>query len=156
MSKQIPAAEIAGRLMSLRSPAGNLFSRLYKQGLMTNPLARTLIGAAEVARSHRQLMGFATAYHALRSRHAPVTQTIRLAQRFGRQVDLLGSADDWRNRYERLRQMEELQEATESDETYDVSACEALLPNRWPGYLIRTARRLALVWLRLHIEALHD
>lgn len=156
MSKQIPAAELAQRLKSLPSPAGNLFSRLYKQGLMTNPMARTLIGAAEVARIPKQVMGFATAYHALRSRQVPVIDTIRLAQRFGRQLDLLGSVENWFEEHRRFRRVVELQQATEADESYDTSGCEEFLPERWPGYLIRSSRRLALVCLRLQLNGEYD
>ena len=156
MTKQIPVSELAKRLKSLPSPAGNLFSRLYKQGLMTNPMARTLIGAAEVARTARHIMGFATAYHALRSRQVPVTHTIRLAQRLGQKIDLLGTEEHWNEQHGRLCRLAELQEATEDDEAYDTSGVEALLPARWPGYLIRTSRRLGMVWYRLGLEMMYD
>ena len=156
MTKQIPVSELAKRLKSLPSPAGNLFSRLYKQGLMTNAVARTLIGAAEVAGTPRQVMGFATALHALRARRVPVTETIRLAQRLGRQINLLGSVKHWNEQYGRLRRLAELREATEANEAYDTTGVEALLPARWPGYLIRTSRRLALVCFRLRIEMLYN
>ena len=147
---QRKAAEREQRLKALPGPAGPLLRKLFKQGLLTAHMTGVALDAAELATRPRDILPFMVAQHALRARQVPVKRIFALAKRFGQRIDLLAPVDEWYRIQERLWLAVALKEHTDR-EVYKTGAVEALLPARWPGYLIRTSRRWGMVRLRLHL-----
>lgn len=147
---QRKAAEREQRLKALPRPAGPLLRKLYRQGLLTTNMTNVALDAADVATRPRDVLPFMVAQHALRARQVSVKEIFALAKRFGQRINLLGPAEEWRKIQDRLWLAVQVTEHTDR-EVYDVAAVEALLPSRWPGYLIRTSKRWGMVRLRLHL-----
>lgn len=84
----------------------------------------------------------------LRKQGIPIEDTFMMAQEAGRSVNLLWSANRWREEHERLSRLVTMKRLAEANTVYDLAYYQARLPADWPGYLIRTSRRLGMEGLR--------
>ncbi|RMG37538.1 MAG: hypothetical protein D6720_03045 [Gammaproteobacteria bacterium] len=93
----------------------------------------------------------------LRKQGVPVDDTVMMAREAGRKVNLHWSPARWRDEHNRLARWATLKKLAEAAVTYDLADVEAKLPDRWPGYLIRSSRRLGMEGLRQrHCVASYD
>jgi hypothetical protein len=110
--------------------------------------AHLILDAGECAGEHHRLLAFAVGYLNLRGQGVPVHDVIRMAKAQSRRVNLGWSAGRWKSEHDRLSRAEALATLARENVTYDVAKFAQHLPGKFPGYLIRTSRRLGMEGLR--------
>ena len=121
---------------------------LVRSELMSERTAETLLEAGELTGQPQHLLGFAAALDELRRRGVPIEDAVRMARQQGRRISLRWSPKRWRAEHDKMSRMATLDRLTAANAAYDLSEYERHLPERWPGYLIRTSRRLGMEGLR--------
>ena len=145
MSQEI---EINKRLAVLPPKVATPFRRLLAVGQLNEDTLATILDAGDLAGDSARLIGFAVGYLHLRGEGVPVDDVIRMARSQRRRINLEWGAKRWKHEHDRLSRAEVLDRLAGENTTYDVSGFEALLPDRFDGYLIRTSRRLGMEGLR--------
>jgi len=124
------------------------FADLLACGYLSEQLMETILDAGEIAEDNSKLLGFAIGYLNLRESGVPMRDVIRMSKDLGRKIRLDWSIPRWRNEHERLSRAETLLRLSEDNVFYDLSKFEPYIPSDFPGYLIRTSRRLGMEGLR--------
>jgi len=124
------------------------FRKLLEVGQLSNEVVATILDAGEQARDTSKLLGFATGYLYLQSKGVPIHDVVSMAKKQGRKINLSWSEARWRDEHERLSRVATLERLAGTNVEYPVSEVAALLPKRFPGYLIRSSRRLGMEGLR--------
>ena len=145
MTEQSP---ILNRLESLPAKIAAPFRELLQRGHITEPLLETILNAGDISEDRSKLLGFAIGYLNLRQNGVPITDVISMSMQLGRKVRLDWSPNRWKHEHDRLSRALALSRLSEENVRYDVSRYEPLVPRRFPGYLIRTSRRLGMEGLR--------
>ena len=139
---------LEGRMSGLPRKVAAPLTDLVQRGLLSPHTAETVLDAGELSDQSQHLLGFAVAVHALEGSGVPVADTLRMAREQGRRINLHWSANRWKAEHERLARAATLRRLAAENEVYDLRLYERFLPKRWPGYLIRTSRRLGMEGLR--------
>lgn len=121
---------------------------LVATGHLPESDALSVLDAGDLAGEHGRLLAFAVAYLHMRSQGVPVHDVIAMANDQKRRVNLGWSAKRWKAEHERLSRAQALMRLAGDNVTYDVSSYERFLPDQYPGYLIRSSRRLGMEGLR--------
>lgn len=121
---------------------------LLANGLMRPETAESVLDAGDLAGEPQHVLGFAIALLQMQRDNVPVTDTIGMAKQLGRRVNLRWSAKRWKAEHARLSHLVTLERLKEANVLYDLATFEAHLPAKWPGYLIRSSRRLGIEGLR--------
>lgn len=131
---------------------------LLRNGLMSERTVETLLDAGELAGQPQHLLGFAAALDELRRKGVQLEDAIRMAKEQRRRISLRWSPKRWRDEHNRMSRTATLRRLARVNTAYDLSAYERYLPMRWPGYLIRTSRRLGMEGLRQRhcVASYHD
>ncbi len=137
-------ARLAGWPAKVAAPLRDLLER----GLLRPSTAEAVLDAADLAGEPRHVLGFAIAMLEMGQAGVPILDTIRMAKQLGAPLNLRWSQKRWQAEHARLSRRVTLEQLKADDAVYELSAFEALLPERWPGYLVRTSRRLGLEGLR--------
>ena len=135
---------IAGLPVKVAAP----LRELVRSELMSERTAETLLDAGELTGQPQHLLGFAAALDELRRKGVPIEDAVRMARQQGRRISLRWSPKRWRAEHDRMSRRATLDRLTATNAVYELSEYERHLPERWPGYLIRTSRRLGLEGLR--------
>lgn len=146
------------RLSLLPPKSAAPFRQLLRNGQLTEDTVRSVLDAGELAGDHARLIGFAAGFLHLRAQGVAVHDVIRMAKQQKRRVNLAWSPNRWKAEHDRLSRAEALRRMVEHNTHYDVSRYEAYLPAHFPGYLIRTSRRLGMEGLRQRhcVASYHD
>lgn len=107
--------------------------------------------AAEIcayAGKPERALPFLTAMHYLGTQGVAVGDTYRMAREHGRRVGVEWSAKRWKDEHTRLSRLSTLKRLAAQSVRYDVEEFAKMLPERFPGYLIETSRRLGMEGLR--------
>lgn len=142
------AAALEARLAELPIKVATPLHDLLNRGLVSTGTAEVLLDAGELAGQPQQLLGFAVAMLEHRSNGVPVVDTIRMAKQHGRKLNLRWSAARWRDEHAKLSRIATLHRLAATDRPFRVENYEQHLPAKWPGYLIRSSRRLGMEGLR--------
>ena len=142
------AAAIETRLIGLPPKVAAPLRDLVRTGLMSPATADTVLDAHELTGEPQHLLGFAVAALEFRLAGVPVADTIRMARDQGRRISLRWSANRWRAEHNRFARAATLKKLADENEAYDVERYERHLPAKWPGYLIKSSRRLGMEGLR--------
>lgn len=137
-------SELAMLPVKVRRP----FEALLAAGQIDESVLELVLRAGRRAGDVSKLVGFAVGYLYMQNQGVPVADVIRMSEHFRRRINLSWSARRWRDEHSRLSRAETLNRLAAKNEMYDVSKYEAHLPWRWPGYLIRSSRRLGMEGLR--------
>ena len=78
----------------------------------------------------------------------PVTDVIRMALQQSRKINLAWSVKRWRAEHDRLSRAETLKRLAADNTFYDLEGFALHLPDKFPGYLIKSSRRLGMEGLR--------
>ena len=108
----------------------------------------TILDASLLTDQRNMLLGFAVAYHHLRMQGVEVQDVVRMAKRRGRRINLGWSPSRWQSEHQILSRAETLDRLAQENIQFDVAEFAALLPEKFPGYLIRSSRRLGMEGLR--------
>lgn len=132
--------------------------QLLEIGQLDEPTIATLIDAATVSQDPHRLLAFTAGYLHMRANGIPVHDVIALAKANNRRINLAWSPTRWKDEHDKLSRVEALKRLAEENVTYDVSAFTQHLPPNFPGYVIRTSRKLGMEGLRQRhcIAAYHD
>jgi hypothetical protein len=151
-----PTLEQRLSLLPPRSAAP--FRQLLRNGQLTDEVVLSVLDAGELAGDRVKLIGFAAGFLHLRAQGVPVHDVIRMAKAQGRRVNLAWSPQRWKAEHDRLSRAEALRRMVEHNTHYDVSRYAAHLPPQFPGYLIRSSRRLGMEGLRQRhcVASYHD
>lgn len=103
----------------------------------------SMIKAAAAAPQKNHLLGFCCAFLAMRMNHVPIVDTISMAYDLGEPLNLTWSQKRWRSEHGRLSKLYTLRHLLSEHVEYDLVRFDELLPDKWPGYLVRNSRRLA-------------
>lgn len=139
---------IQNRLKALPHKISLPFQNLLEAGQIDEETLGLILDAGDLSGDHSKLLGFSIGYFHLRSQGVPVHDVIHMAKLQNRHINLSWSPKRWRQEHDRLSRAEALARLAKEKEQYDVSKYEALLPREFPGYLIRTSRRLGMEGLR--------
>lgn len=145
------------RLSALPPKTAMPFQQLLRTGQLSEEIVDTILDAGELSGDTSRLIAFAAAYLYLRTQEIPVHHVIAMAKSQKRRINLAWSPNRWADEHDKLSRAEALAKLSGENVTYNVTAYEALLPKRFPGYLIRTSRRLGMEGLRQrHCVASYD
>lgn len=146
------------RLALLPAKTATPFRRLLAAGQLTEEIVHTVIDAGYLAEDTAKLLGFAAGYLHLRQQGVPVHDVIAMAKTHGTRLNLAWSAARWKDEHDKLSRLEALKRLAEENVTYDLSQYDKHLPDRFPGYLIRSSRRLGMEGLRQRhcVASYHD
>ena len=146
------------RLSALPRKVGAPLRDLVRNRLMSEKTVETLLDAGELAGQPQHLLGFAAALDELRRKGVQVEDAVRMAKAQRRRISLRWSPKRWRTEHNRMSRTATLRKLAGANTTYELSAYERHLPERWPGYLIRTSRRLGMEGLRQRhcVASYHD
>ena len=122
--------------------------QLYQGALLSPDSLRVILDAGELAGAADRLLAFGVVYGDLRAAGVPVADTLALAKRLGAKISLGWSAKRWKAEHDRLARAETLRRLAAENISYDLSLYDALIDSDFPGYLIRTSRRLGMEGLR--------
>ena len=140
--------QINERLNTLPAKVATPFRQLLAAEQIPQDTLSTVLDAGDLSGDSHKLLGFTVAYMQLRSQGVPIHDVIRMAQTQQRRINLNWSAKRWKLEHERLSRAEALSRLARDNIIYNVEKYEALLPDRFDGYLIRTSRRLGMEGLR--------
>ena len=151
-------AFMQGRLNKLPAKVAAPIRDLVRNELMSATTAETVLEAYEMTGEPQHLLGFAIALLEFRLAGVPVDDTIGMARRQGRRINLRWGAKRWKAEHNRLARAETLERLNAQNQAYDVQRYARLLPAKWPGYLVRNSRRLGLEGLRQRhcVASCHD
>lgn len=142
------ASSIEERLEALPRKVGVPLRQLLAVGQISEEVIGTVLDAADLAGQSATLLAFAVGLLHLQSRGVPVSDVVRLARAQGRRIRLDWSAKRWEDEHNRLSRAATLQCLARENVQYNLAAYEAYLPKGFPGYLIRSSRRLGMEGLR--------
>lgn len=124
------------------------FSQLLATSHISEDALHCILDAGDLCAEKSKLIGFAVAFLHLRSLGVPVHDVIRMAKHQKRRINLAWSASRWKEEHDRLARVEALQSMAKDNVDYDLTRFEARLPAQFPGYLIRSKRRLGMEGFR--------
>jgi hypothetical protein len=141
-------SRVENRLKLLSPKVGIPFQKLLAAGQLNEQVVETVLDAGELAGDTSKLVAFTAGMMYLQSQGVPVHDVIDMAKKQGRRINLGWSGNRWKEEHSRLSQAETLRRLAQENVTYDVSKFSAYLPKCFPGYLIRSSRRLGMEGLR--------
>jgi hypothetical protein len=139
---------LLSRLALLPPKVAVPFRDLLNRGHIGDEVLTSVLDAGDIVRDQSRLLGFAIAFMQMRHSGVPIADVINMAKSQGRRIRLDWSANRWRAEHDRLSRAEALSRLAEENVTYDVSDYAPHLPDRFPGYLIGSSRRLGMEGLR--------
>lgn len=139
---------IESRLDRLPRKAAAPFRQLLATGQLSEDIANTVLDAGELSNDSTRLIAFTAAYLNMRRQNIPVHHVITMAKSNRRRLNLAWSPSRWKEEHDKLSRYEALKRLADVNITYDVSAYTRLLPRYFPGYVIRTSRKLGMEGLR--------
>ena len=139
---------IEDRLQALPAKIAVPFRHLLQAKQLPEQALEVILDAGELSRQPHLMLGFAIAYLHLRSQGVPVHDVVIMAKARERKINLTWSTKRWKQEHERLSRMATLDRLVAANITYDLSKFEEHLPAHFPGYLIRSSRRLGMEGLR--------
>ena len=134
------------------------FLQLQKARQIDDTALSSILDAGELVHDASRLLGFAIAFMYLRSSGVPIIDVIRMAKSQKRRINLAWSASRWKTEHDRLSRAETLARLAEQQVHYAVTKFEQHLPETFPGYLIRSSKRLGMEGLRQRhcVASYHD
>jgi hypothetical protein len=145
------------RLDGLPRKIGVPFQDLLARGYITEQLLDVILDASEIADDQTKLLGFAIGYLNLRQSGVPISDVVKMSKSLGRKIRLDWSIKRWRSEHDRLSRAVALSRMAEENTTYDLSRYDEVISDPFPGYLVRTSRRLGMEGLRQrHCVASYD
>jgi hypothetical protein len=142
------ALPLESRLSLLPRKVAIPFRNLIETNHLSEEVLCTILDAGELSGEQHKLLGFAVGYLHLRSIGVPIKDVVEMAREQGRRIRLNWSEKRWREEHERLSRAVALRKLAEESVRYDLSQYDEVLPDAFPGYLIRTSRRLGMEGLR--------
>lgn len=121
---------------------------LLKGGLVDPDKLDVAIQACDIAGKPERAHAFLTATHYLSSQGVDVADTLRMAQAYGRKISPDWGVKRWKDEHDKMGRVATMHRLREAAQQYDLARYDALLPSNYPGYLIRTSRRLGMEGLR--------
>lgn len=122
--------------------------RLLNIGHLDEITLQTVIDAAGLAGDYNKALGFTSSYLFMRSKGVPVGDVIAMSKLYNRKVKLDWSMKRWQTEHEKLSRVASLNVLSDKKTVYDVSFFENNILESFPGYLIKTSRRLGMEGLR--------
>lgn len=122
--------------------------RLLEKKLIDEETITTALEAVRIARAPDRLLPFSTAILYLKSQGIAVRDTVEMAKQLGRPIRLDWTPARWTAEHDTLSRMMTLRQLAAENAHYTVDTWLAQLPAEFPGYLIRSSRRLG--WEGLH------
>lgn len=136
------------RLKALPPKVAKSFSRLLNMGHLDEPTLSTVLDAAELAGDWNKSLWFTSSYLFLRSKSVPVGDVIAMSKQMQRKVSLDWSAKRWASEHDKLSRYASLKALSDANRHFDVSYFERNIREEFPGYLIKTSRRLGMEGFR--------
>lgn len=144
----LPLVNAADRLKTLPPKVSNSFSRLLNMGHIDEPTLGTVLDAAELAGDWNKSLWFTSSYLFLRSKAVPVGDVIAMSKQLHRKVSLDWSAKRWTSEHDKLSRYASLKALSDANRQFEVSYFEKNIREIFPGYLIKTSRRLGMEGFR--------
>jgi len=136
------------RLSLLPRKTGLVLQQLYLGTLLSPDSLNVILDAGDITGDANNLLGFAIACGDLRAGGVPVADTLSMAKRLDAKINLAWSGKRWKAEHDRLSRAMTLKRLSEENVRYDLSKYDKLIDTPFPGYLIRTSRRLGMEGLR--------
>lgn len=136
------------RLATLPRKIAEPLRQLLRFGQITEETLHRVLDAGELAQDPYKLIAFAAGYLHMRSTGVPVHDVIAMAKSQKRRINLAWSPARWKDEHDKLSRAQSLANLAAENVHYDVSAYTRHLPPVFPGYVIRSSRRLGMEGLR--------
>jgi hypothetical protein len=145
-------------LATLPAKVRQAFESLLAVGQIDESVLELVLRAGRRAGDVSKLVGFAVGYLFMTAKGVPVADVIRMSEQLHRRINLSWSERRWRDEHSRLARVVTLQRLTADSVPYDLSRYQKHLPRQWPGYLVRSSRRLGMEGLRQRhcVASYHD
>ena len=137
--------KVLQRLEALPRKVALPLRHLVDVGQMKPRLLETVLDAGELAGNTQHLLGFAAGIASLEMQRVPATDTIQMAKEIGATIRLDWSPRRWREEHDRLSRILTYRSLRADNVEYDVSSFVELLPEKFPGYVVSSRRRLATI-----------
>ena len=149
---------IRGRLDELPPKVAAPLHDLMRTGQLRPRTVETVLDAGELAGEPQHLLGFAIGMLDMGRHGVPIKDTVRMARELDHRLNLRWSPRRWQEEHDKLSRQMTLMRLKAENESYDLERYKEHLPERWPGYLIRTSMRLGLEGHRQDhcVSAYHD
>ncbi len=118
---------------------------LVDVGQIKPRLLETVLDAGELAGNTQHLLGFAAGIASLEMQKVPASDTIKMAKENGTAIKLDWSPRRWHEEHEKLSRLMTYRKLRADNVNYDVSPFVELLPEKFPGYVVSSRRRLATI-----------
>jgi hypothetical protein len=148
MMSELTIDPILKRLSGLPAKVGNKLLGQFTLGHLDAPTLHTVLDAAELAGDVSKSLWFTGSYLFLRSKGVPVGDVIAMAKQHQRKIRLEWSEQRWRKEHNKLSRLATLKVLTEENVVYDTTFFEQHIASDYPGYLIKSSRRLGMEGLR--------
>ncbi len=128
------------------------FTCLLKSGQVSEEYIQAVLDAGKldpsISGDPTRLLAFLSGLIAMQANGIPVIDAISMARRQKRRLNILWSPRRWREEHDLMARYETMARLSAENVAYDLSAFLPHLPARFPGYIIRTSRRLGMEGLR--------
>jgi hypothetical protein len=122
--------------------------RLAEVGHLDEVDLAAILTASELTGEPDKVLAHAVSYFALKAKGVSIADTIRMAGHQNRRLNMGWTPRRFAEEHDRLARAETLARLAAENTVFDLTAYEQALPRRFPGYLIRTSRRLGMEGLR--------
>lgn len=146
------------RLEALPRKVAMPLRHLAENGQLKDADITMILDAGDLTGNTQHLLGFAVGALAMQARHIDIRDTVRMAKQTGSRIRLDWSPRRWEEEHDKLSRLVTFTKLRQKNHFYELSKYDRLLPERFPGYLIRSRRRLAAVgFVQRHcVASYHD
>ena len=140
--------KFATRLDRLPPKTRRIFQDLYDIGHIDDQSLEVVLTAGELTGETHRLVSFAVSYLVMKSKGIPVADVLHMAKQHQYRVNLWWSHWRWQEVHNLLARASTLKALATFNTQYQTDEIRNLLPKSFPGYLIRSSRRLGMEGLR--------
>lgn len=139
---------VRDRLSNLPPKMAKSFGKLLDIGHVDDITLNTVLDAAELAGDWNKALWFTSSYLFLRGKGIPVGDVIAMSIQHNRKINLEWSPKRWQAEHDKLSRLATLKMLSAAQRHFDVGYFEKHIHKKFPGYLIKTSRRLGMEGFR--------
>lgn len=140
--------DLDDRLSKLPVKVSRPLRELFEREHLSTDALDTILDAGDLSGQTHKLLAFAVSFHHLTAQGIQVDDVIHMAKSQGRRIRLDWKPKRWSAEHNRLSWAETLRKLSADSVDYDLSKFDQHLPAAFPGYLLRSSRRLGMEGFR--------
>jgi len=145
------------RLLKLPKNVSTPFGQLLEAKHLSEETISGVLDIVQLGGRAEHALAYAVTYQHLVATQVPINDILAMAKQHHRRINPKWSRARWMEEHSKLGRISTLIALAESNCEYVLSEFEKYLPEKFPGYLIRTSKRLGAEGLRQgHCVAMYD